>query len=351
MESEPLLQKRADGKVLVIVTEEGLLGAVIDSETLVVTNVSADSIAVAAGLQAGEKIVRITGAKANICIGDDNIVPGTKFYSAVHKALLQRPMQLLLERRAIVPSSPPHNSNKASDALLERTNKAIDALIERRAGTQSSLPHNSNKAIAALLIVAQHDGCKWAHECRYVKDLCKATRAETGLWSAMARVHYGRLKRTLLMYEAQRGRLDRVQWLLALGAPRDARDDVGLTAMIWASQNCHTDTVRALIAAGARVNIADELGKTSLLVACARGHTDIVRALISANARFNIADELGHTPLLVACARGHTDIVRALISAKANVNTADYSGRTPRRCASENGHTDIVRVLRDAGGN
>lgn len=90
MESEPLLQKRADGKVLVIVTEEGLLGAVINSETLVVTNVSADSIAAAAGLQAGDRIVRITGTKANICIGDDKIVPGTKFYSAVHKALLQR---------------------------------------------------------------------------------------------------------------------------------------------------------------------------------------------------------------------------------------------------------------------
>jgi hypothetical protein len=58
----------------------------------------------------------------------------------------------------------------------------------------------------------------------FVKDLCRATRAETGLWSAMARVGYGRMKRTLLTFEAQRGRLDRVQWLLARGAPRDARD-------------------------------------------------------------------------------------------------------------------------------
>ena len=59
--------------------------------------------------------------------------------------------------------------------------------------------NESNKAIDALFIVVQHDGCKWAHECRFVKDLCKATRAETGLWSAMARVRYGRKKHTLLM--------------------------------------------------------------------------------------------------------------------------------------------------------
>ena len=81
--------------------------------------------------------------------------------------------------------------------------------------------NESNKAIDALFIVAQHDGCKWAEESRYLKDLCRATRAETGLWSAMARVHYGQKKRTLLMFESQRGRLDRVQWLLARGAPRD----------------------------------------------------------------------------------------------------------------------------------
>jgi hypothetical protein len=59
-----------------------------------------------------------------------------------------------------------------------------------------------NKAIDAVFIVTQHDDFKWAHECRYVKDLCRATRAETGLWSAMSRVHYGPQKRTLLMYEA-----------------------------------------------------------------------------------------------------------------------------------------------------
>ncbi len=49
--------------------------------------------------------------------------------------------------------------------------------------------NEDNKAIDALFIVAQHDGFKWAQECRFVKDLCRATRSENGLWSAMTREH------------------------------------------------------------------------------------------------------------------------------------------------------------------
>jgi hypothetical protein len=172
-----------------------------------------------------------------------------------------------------------------------------------------------NKAIDALFIVAQHDGCKWADECRFVKDLCRATRAETGLWSAMARVGYGRSKRTLLMYEAYRGRLDPVQWLLARGAPRDTHDIQGRTALFWASWNCHTDIIRALITAGAGVNIADKSRMTPLHYASARGHTDIVRALIAGGAGVNIVDNFGWTPLFHASTLGHTDTVLALRNA------------------------------------
>ena len=39
--------------------------------------------------------------------------------------------------------------------------------------------NETNKSIDAFFIAAQHDGCKWADECRRVKDLCRATRAET----------------------------------------------------------------------------------------------------------------------------------------------------------------------------
>jgi hypothetical protein len=112
---------------------------------------------------------------------------------------------------------------------LEYFNSLMDNASDDDELAQLFAANESNIAIDALFIVAQHDGCKWADACRHVKDLCRATRAETGLWSALARVHYCEFHRALLMWEAQRGCLDRVQWLLARGAPRDACDDDGLT--------------------------------------------------------------------------------------------------------------------------
>ena len=50
----------------------------------------------------------------------------------------------------------------------------VDHLAQRFAENES------NKAIDALFIVAQHDGCKWADECRYVKDLCRAWKRDSG---------------------------------------------------------------------------------------------------------------------------------------------------------------------------
>jgi len=208
----------------------------------------------------------------------------------------------------------------------------------------------TNKAIDALFIVAQHDGCKWAHECRFVKDLCRATRVETGLWSAMTRVHYGRLKRTLLMYESQRGRLDRAQWLLARGAPIDASDHSGTTALTCATLNCHTDTVRALIAGGADVNIANNYGWTPLHRASLYDHIETVQVLIAGGAGVSIAGSGGMTPLHLASSFGRTDVVRALIAGGAGVNIANNSGETPLRLASTYGHTDIILSLREAGG-
>jgi hypothetical protein len=209
--------------------------------------------------------------------------------------------------------------------------------------------NESNKAIDALFIVAQHDGCKWADECWYVKDLCRATRAETGLWSAMTRVGYGEGERTLLMHESYRGRLDRVQWLLARGAPRDARNVWGRTALSRAST---TVIVHALIAGGADVNIVDYSRATPLLCASRNGHTDIVRALIAGGAGVNSVNYRGQTPLHSARKYGHTDTVLALIAGGADVNIAERwwaRGRTPLDVAIHCRHESTTNALIEAG--
>ena len=206
-----------------------------------------------------------------------------------------------------------------------------------------------NQSIDSLFILAQHDGSKWAEDFRRVKDLCRATRAETGLWSAMTRVHFGPKRRTLLMYESQSGCQDRVQWLLARAAPRDARDADGRTAVFFACREGRTASLLSLIASGAGVNIAKNDGWTPLWVASLNGHIDIVRALIAAQAGVDIARNNGATPICVASEMGHIDIVGALIVAHAGVDIALDNGMTPLYAACMFGHTDIVRSLIAAG--
>ena len=206
-----------------------------------------------------------------------------------------------------------------------------------------------NKSIDALFILAQHDGSKWAEDFRRVKDLCRATRAEPGLWSAMTRVHFGPKKRTLLMYETQRGCLDRVQWLLARAAQRDARDTDGLTAAYFASREGRTASLLSLIASGAGVDIAKNDGVTPLWVASHEGHIDTVRALFAAQAGVDIAANDWSTPLYVACENGHTDIVHSLIAAGASVNIAEDRGRTPLDVAIHYGYESITNALIEAG--
>ena len=199
---------------------------------------------------------------------------------------------------------------------------AIDDDDER---AQRFAKNEDNKSIDALFIVAQHDRCKWADECRFVKDLCRATRAETGLWSAMARVGYGRKKRTLLMYEAYRGRLDRVQWLLARGAPRDARDVHGLTALHYSSY-----------ADAGPVDIVRAPADSSYA-----GPVDIVRTLLEAGADVNSVTDTGNTPLFTGIQKGRTDICSALIEAGAAVNVANIYDTTPLIAASLHGHARL----------
>ena len=115
----------------------------------------------------------------------------------------------------------------------------------------------------ALFLVAQFPGgqvaeaakCCYAFDVRLCAGLCRATWAEEAFWSGLVRVaHPGRHKRTRLMYTAERGNAARVAWLLARGAPREANDSRGYTALHFSSLVDCIAAVRALLAAGAHVD-------------------------------------------------------------------------------------------------
>lgn len=70
-----------------------------------------------------------------------------------------------------------------------------------------------------------------------------------------------------------------VRQLLAAGAPVDARQHGGWTALHAAAANGDAEMVRDLLARGANPNAANDEGKTAVAIAQAKGHAQVVMIL------------------------------------------------------------------------
>ena len=68
-----------------------------------------------------------------------------------------------------------------------------------------------------------------------------------------------------LIEAAQNGQAEEVQALLEGGADVDAKDEAGMTALMWAALGGNTDTVKVLLDAGADVSVKDRQGTTARL--------------------------------------------------------------------------------------
>jgi hypothetical protein len=209
----------------------------------------------------------------------------------------------------------------------------------------------------ALFLVAQFPGgqipeaekCCYAYDVRLCAGLCRATWAEEAFWSGLVRVsHPGPGKLTRLIYAADRGDAVRVVWLLARGAPTEAKDARGQTALHVASMSGYgyaslikpklsVDTVRVLLSAGAKVDAATNDGKTPLWNAAQYGQTNAMRELLAAGANVDVASSCGRRPLHIALFKDSImsplfstmDAVKLLLNAGADVNALDKDGKSP----------------------
>ena len=200
--------------------------------------------------------------------------------------------------------------------------------------------------------------------------------------AAHARLHHG------LHAAAQRGDVAALRRALAAGAPVDARDGHGRTALHVASFARRHEVIRALAQAGADLGaleadrydavtiaaVADDeatlallvqLGAsasrvtsrydgTALIAAAHLGHDGVVRALIRAGAPLDHVNNLHWTALIEAVVLGdggprHQATVKALLEAGASWRLADREGRTPLALARAHGHAALVALLERAG--
>ena len=181
---------------------------------------------------------------------------------------------------------------------------------------------------------------------------------------------------SLLIGPAISGDISLVKELLAAGAPIDAQDQDGLSALAMAAICGHKDIVRVLLNAGATTasihpdlgmlrscfpsdwSIIDVLLDVSQYVdemhpnlrhmtlpqwAAKQGNTSLMKAAILAGT--SVSDDDGLDFLNLAARSGHAGIVKILIDARAPVNEPCPLDRSPLSFAAENGHVDIVRML------
>lgn len=190
-----------------------------------------------------------------------------------------------------------------------------------------------------------------------------------------------------LLQAARAGSIEQVRDALKQGAPVNAQDAQGNSALLLATAGNHIEIARSLLLDGADANLKNAMNDSAYLLAGAQGRLEILRMTISYGADLKSVNRYGGTALIPACERGHVesvrvllaagvapdhvnrlgwtclleaivlsdggprhqDIVRQLIAAGANLNLADKDGVTPLAHALARGQSETARLLKAAG--
>ena len=150
-----------------------------------------------------------------------------------------------------------------------------------------------------------------------------------------------------LMFAATKGCAEEVGILIDAGAPVDAKNRYGDTALHYAIGENRADVIRFLIENGANIILkGGTMGGTALTWAAWRGYPDIVQRLLDRGADVNAQDGNRRTALICAAEEGHTAIVQALLDRGAATGITDYQGITALSHAIQKGHKDVARLLK-----
>jgi ankyrin repeat protein len=147
-----------------------------------------------------------------------------------------------------------------------------------------------------------------------------------------------------------------VDLLLAHGAPIDARNLAGATALYFAAEGGHLAVAQRLMERGADVRMTGRSGLSPIAAASYAGSDEIVAALLAHGADERVADDTGKPPIVYAAARARLDVVERLLMRNVDVNARYPNDLTllmwasgPDEKVPEAEATRVVAYLLDKG--
>jgi len=123
----------------------------------------------------------------------------------------------------------------------------------------------------------------------------------------------------------------------------------GASALVWAAEKGYTDRIDFLLTAGADLNAATEDGFTPAFIAAQEGHAPCLQVLAERGADLNAATKDGFTPAFIAAQNGHAPCLQVLAERGADLNATTKDGLTPAFIAEQNGHAPCLKVLAERG--
>ncbi len=154
-------------------------------------------------------------------------------------------------------------------------------------------------------------------------------------------------EQTALIIACGKGRLKVVLKLISLDADLDTFDiPHRRTPLIISCIKGYRDIAFALISNGACLNAKDNNGMTGLMYASSSGFTQIVLDLLSNGANPNIRCKTSSSALIYAVLHTHTEIVKILLSYGASPDLHDKWNENALDCiAYEKGHIQIEKLI------
>lgn len=148
---------------------------------------------------------------------------------------------------------------------------------------------------------------------------------------------------------ASEGDLDAVKAEIEGGRKVDSKDIAGQTALMYAAETGRMEVLEYLVSKGADVN-AVSAGEhiTPLMYAAAAGRLDVIEFLVDRGAKIDaVMAWRKDTALNIAAAKGHVETVKLLLEKGADASIKNKDDETALDIARKRNQSDVVQLLQN----